>query len=105
MQKKTFYQTTLSCSLQPDSEIKYNRCLNGVITKTLDGFLFEEAVPKTSYKRNLKLFDGNYCSLVHMRNGKYKIHLKAIDLDSVTDRHDLAYKVYSEILTAFEVFA
>ena len=103
MQKKTYTATTLSCTLQQGSEFTPNKCLNGVISKTHEGFRFEEAVRQGRPKRNPKLFDGKYCSLVHMANGKYQIHMKTIDASSIDDRHDLAFKVYSELLSAFTV--
>ena len=53
--------------------------------------------------RNPKLFDGQYCSLVHMQNGKYQIHMKTINASSITDRNQFAFNVYSELLTAFSI--
>lgn len=101
MQKKTYKSTNLTCTLQQDSEITSEKCLNGVISKTNDGFLFEEAVRKTSHKRNLKLFEGRYCSLVHMQNGRYQIHMKTIDASSISDRQEIAFRVYSELLDVY----
>ena len=103
MQKKTYTSTNLSCTLQQDAEITQDKCFNGVISKTDDGFRFEEAVRKGHPKRNPKLFDGKFCSLVHMANGKYQIHMKTIDASGITDRQDLAFKVYSELLNAFNI--
>lgn len=103
MQKKTYMSTNLSCTLQQDSEISHEKCLTGVISKTDDGFRFEEAVRKGSPKRNPKLFDGKFCSLVHMQNGKYQIHMKTIDASGISDRQDLAFRVYSELLNAFTI--
>lgn len=103
MQKKTYISTNLSCTLQQDTEITNEKCLTGVISKTHDGFRFEEAIRKGRPKRNPKLFDGHYCSLVHMQNGKYQIHMKTIDASSITDRQDLAFRVYSELLNAFTI--
>lgn len=103
MQKKTYTSTNLSCTLQQDAEITQDKCFNGVISKTDDGFRFEEAVRKSRPKRNPKLFDGKFCSLVHMANGKYQIHMKTIDASGITDRQDLAFKVYSELLNAFNI--
>lgn len=103
MQKKTYTATNLSCTLQQDTEITPDKCLNGVISKTDDGFRFEEAVRKGRPKRNPKLFDGNYISLVHMQNGKYQCHMKTICASKGLDRQELAFKVYSELLHAFEI--
>ena len=86
-----------------DDEITTHKCLNGVIYKTTEGFRFEEAVRKGRPKRNPKLFDGKFCSLVHMANGKYQIHMKTIDASGELDRQELAFKVYSELLNAFNI--
>lgn len=103
MLKKNYSNINLSCTLQQDNEITTEKCFNGVISKTDDGFRFEEAVRKGRPKRNPKLFDGKFCSLVHMANGKYQIHMKTIDASGITDRQDLAFKVYSELLNAFNI--
>ena len=103
MQKKKYSNIELSCILQQDSEISNDKCLNGVISPTEKGFRFEEAVRKGRPKRNPKLFDGKFCSLVHMANGRYQIHMKTIDASGITDRNELAFKVYSELLNAFNI--
>ena len=38
-----------------------------------------------------------------MQNGKYQIHMKTINASQVTDRNQLAFNVYSELLTAFSI--
>jgi hypothetical protein len=38
-----------------------------------------------------------------MQNGKYQIHMKTINASSITDRNQLAFNVYSELLTAFSI--
>lgn len=103
MAKKIYSNTTLTCTLQKSEELHESECLNGVISKTADGFRFEEAVKGHRDKRNPKLFDGNYCSLVHMQNGKYQIHMKTINASAISDPNDFAFKVYSELLSAFKV--
>lgn len=102
--KKTVYTAIeLSCILQQDSEISIDKCLNGVISSTDKGFRFEEAVRKGRPKRNPKLFDGNYISMVHMQNGKYQCHMKTITASKELDRQELAFKVYSELLNALNI--
>ena len=102
MQKKIYRSINLTCTLQQDLEITIDKCLNGVISKAKDGFRFEEAVRQGSPKRNPKLFDGKFCSLVHMANGKYQIHMKTIDASGEFDRQELAFRVYTELLNAFD---
>ena len=103
MNKKTYSSINLSCTRQQDNEITSEKCLVGIISKTSNGFLFEESVRKDRPPRNPKLFDGNYCSLVHMPNGKYQIHMKTINASAISDPNDFAFKVYSELLSAFKV--
>ena len=85
MFKRTYKNINLSCIMQQDSENSKEKCLNGVMSKTRDGFLFEQAIRKGGCKRNPKLFEGDYCSLVHQRDGKYKIHMKTIDASTITN--------------------
>lgn len=103
MLKKTYSNIDLTCSLQQTEGLENDQCLSGVISKTQDGFRFEESVKGHRDKRNPKLFDGSYCSLVHMANGKYQIHMKTINASVVKDPNDFAFKVYSELLNAFKV--
>lgn len=103
MKKKTYFNVDLACTLQQDTEIAQDKCLNGVISKIRGGFRFEESIRGHRDKRNPKLFDGNYCSLVHMQNGKYQIHMKTINASAISDPNDFAFKVYSELLSAFKV--
>lgn len=103
MQKKTYNDIQLNCVFQHVNDLPDELCLKGVISREDGGFRFEEEVKKGRDPRNPKLFDGNYCSLVHMQNGKYQIHMKTINASSITDRNQLAFNVYSELLTAFSI--
>ena len=103
MKKKTYCNIDLTCSFQQVEDLENNQCLSGVFSKADNGFRFEESVRRQHNRRNPKLFDGKYCSLVHMQNGKYRIHMKTIDASTVADRQLLAYEVYAEVLKAFNV--
>ena len=103
MQKKTYSSVDLACTFQQVEDLENDQCLNGVFSKSDAGFKFEEAIKQPRPKRNPKLFDGNYCSLVHMQNGKYQIHMKTINASGVTDPSAYAFKIYSELLDAFKV--
>lgn len=48
MNKKTYTSTNLACVLQHSEEITNDQCLNGVISKTSDGFRFEETSATSS---------------------------------------------------------
>ncbi|MBE6262621.1 MAG: hypothetical protein E7104_01445 [Prevotella sp.] len=104
MKKEVYRKTTLACTFQQE-EIKENECLKGVISKAKDGFKFEEAVKQKRHRLNPKLFCGKYCSLVHMANGRYQIHMKTVDASAVVNPEQLADKIYSELLNAFKFIA
>ena len=103
MQKKTYNDVQLNCVFQHVTDLPDELCLTGIISRHEEGFRFEESCHRRSCQRNPKLFDGQYCSLVHMQNGKYQIHMKTINASSITDRNQLAFNVYSELLTVFSI--
>lgn len=105
MVKNTNLCVDLKTVLQQDALLTKGLPYNGVLTRDSDDhYLFEEAVRHNRHgRRNPKLFDGNYCSLVHMQNGRYQIHMKTIDASSISDSQSLAFKVYSELLNAFAI--
>ena len=104
MQKNVNLCVDLKTVMQKDALLIEGQCYIGVLTR--DGeehYTFEESCQRKGCPRNPKLFDGNYLSLVHMQNGKYQIHMKTIDASHVADRNQLAFNVYSELLTAFSI--
>lgn len=104
MQKNLNLCVDLKTVMQYDAHLVLGQCYTGVLTRDGDDhFIFEESSHKGRVTRNPKLFDGNYCSLVHMQNGKYQIHMKTINASEINDRHDFAFRVYTELLTAFNV--
>ena len=102
MTKKNYSNVNLTCSFQQVEEIENNQCLNGVFSKTTEGFRFEEAAKGHRDKRNPKLFDGKYVSMVRMQNGRYQLHLKTMDTADF-DRDSFAFGVYSEITNALRI--
>ena len=104
MQKNVNLSVDLKTVMQNDALPVQGQCYNGVLTRDRDDhYIFEESCACRSCQRNPKLFDGKYCSLVHMQNGKYQVHLRTINASQVTDRNQLAFNVYSELLTAFSI--
>lgn len=101
MNKKTYTSTNLACVLQHSEEITNDQCLNGVISKTSDGFRFEEAIRKGRPPRNSKLFDGKFISMVKMQNGRYQCHLKTMDENF--DHKNFAFSVYCELNSAMAI--
>ena len=100
MKKKTYSNVNLTCAFQQAENLENNQCLNGVFSKTNNGFLFEEAIRKGRPPRNPKLFDGKYISMVKMQNGRYQCHIKTFDPKEM-DRKQTAYDIYTEIAKAF----
>ncbi len=104
MLKNTNLCVDLKTVMQDDALLVEGKCYTGVLTRDReDHFVFEESCHRGRVTRNPKLFDGTYCSLVHMQNGKYQIHRKTINASAITDRDQLAYNVYSELLNAFSI--
>ena len=103
MQKKTYNDIQLDCVFQHVNDLPNAVCLPGMISRHEDGFRFEESCHHRRCQRNPKLFDGQFCSLVHMQNGRYQIHMKTINASAIVDRNQLAFNVYSELLTAFSI--
>ena len=105
MIKNSNTNVDLKTVMQNDALLVEGQCYSGVLTRdSEDHYVFEESVNKGGRcPRNPKLFDGQYCSLVHMQNGKYQIHMKTINASAISDRNQLAFNVYSELLTAFSI--
>ena len=101
MKKKNYSNVNLTCAFQNTEELSGNQCLNGVFSKTDNGFLFEEAVRKGRPPRNPKLFDGKYISMVKMQNGRYQCHLKT--MDKGFDKRTFAEEVYQDIVNALKI--
>ncbi|MBQ8240280.1 MAG: hypothetical protein IJZ38_05515 [Bacteroides sp.] len=107
MQKNTNICVDLKTKMQEVSLLEIGKCYRGCITRDdEEHFTFEEEIYKPidrHGRRNPKLFDGQYVSLVHMQNGKYQVHMRTIDASSTLDRRDLAFQVYNELLDAFTI--
>ena len=105
MQKNTNLCINLKTIMQEDALLNPGQCYRGVLSRTdEDHYLFEEAVNRSQHaRRNPKLFDGKYISLVHMQNGKYQVHMRTIDTTTQLDRNALAFQVYHELIEAFTI--
>ena len=82
MQKNTNLCVDLKTVMQNDALLIEGQCYSGVLTRNgEDHFVFEESVNRGGRcPRNPKLFDGQYCSLVHMQNGKYQSLMQPLKL-------------------------
>lgn len=106
MKKNTNLCVDLKTILQDDVLLAEGQTYRGVLTRDAeDHFLFEEEAKTSGHrpKRNPKLFDGKFVSLVHMQNGRYQVHMRTIDASGCLDRKELAFKVYNELLNAFTI--
>ena len=105
MQKNINLCVDLKTKMQEVTLLEVDKCYRGVLSRTnVDQYLFEEAaISGRTDRRNPKLFDGRYVSLVHMQNGKYQVHMRTIDASAALDRKALGQNVYSELLQAFNI--
>lgn len=106
MNKKSYSNVMLTIRLQQNEPEGWHS-YRGVFTPTGENkFLFEEAAHRQqSAVRNPKLFVGEYISLVHKQNGRYQVYCRTINPSQGLDVSDLAFKVYSELLTALRQIA
>ncbi|MCQ2223949.1 MAG: hypothetical protein MJZ35_09210 [Bacteroidaceae bacterium] len=107
MTKNTNLCVNLKTIMQHDAILSEGQCYRGVLTRDAENhYLFEEATHTLTDRhgqRNPKLFDGDYCSLVHMQNGRYQVHMKTITAGKDLDCNALAFAVYSELLNALNI--
>lgn len=106
MNKNTNLCVDLKTIMQEDVLLTEGQCYRGCLTRDgEDHYLFEEEAHTIGHrhKRNPKLYDGKFVSLVHMQNGKYQVHMRTIDASSSVDKKDLAFSVYNELLAAFNI--
>ncbi len=105
MKKNTNLCVDLKTIMQEDAILYEGHGYHGVLTRDgEDHYLFEEASHLTrSNQRNPKLFDGKFCSLVHMQNGKYKIHMRTFNASSIGNGKAYAQKCYKELKEALAI--
>ena len=89
--------------MQQETTFSSDQCYRGILSKKQHEFRFEETMMSKPCRRNPKLFDGKYLSLVHKQNGKYQCHLKTITVSDGFDSHTLDGKVYDELLNALKI--
>ena len=89
---------------QPQVVINPSMNHTGVLSMNPDGFRFEEAVKQKRPRRNPKLYEGDYVSLVHRSDGKYACTLKHIATpDEDFDHHTVAFRIYLELIDALQI--
>ena len=105
MYKQTINNISLQLVMQqPQVVINPSMSHAGVLSKDGDGFRFEEAVKIKRPRRNPKLYEGDYVSLVHRSDGKYACTLKHIATpDEDFDHHTVAFRIYLELIDALQI--
>ena len=105
MYKQTISNINLQLVMQqPQVVINPSMSHAGVLSMNGEGFRFEEAVKIKRPRRNPKLYEGDYVSLVHRSDGKYACTLKYIrDQEKDFDHHNVAFRIYLELIDALQI--
>lgn len=104
MYKTVISNTQLQLVMQKFEVFNQNMCLPGVLSKNPDGYKFEQAKKQKRPRRNPKLYEGDYVSLVHRCDGKYACTLKYIrDQEKNFDHQTVAFRIYLELIDALQI--
>lgn len=106
MYKQTINNITLQLVMQQPEVFNQPMSHAGVLSMNQDGFRFEQAVKQKRPRRNPKLYEGQYVSLVHRSDDKYACTLKYInskEKDKDFDHHDVAFRIYLELIDALQI--
>ena len=104
MYKQTINNISLQLVMQQAEVFNQSMSHAGVLSKDGEGFRFEEAVKIKRPRRNPKLYEGQYVSLVHRSDGKYACSLKCISPhDKDFDHNTVAFRIYLELIDALQI--
>ena len=103
MSKFLVQNTNLICSLREDSEIAPDKCHTGVISRTPDGYKFEEAMRRGRRAANVKIYDGSHIRLAVTADGKFKVYMKPIVASALPKGHQTAFGIYCELAAVFQM--
>ena len=104
MFKQTINNINLQLVMQQQEVFNQPMSHAGVLSMNQDGFRFEEAVKQKRPRRNPKLYEGDYVSLVHRSDGKYACTLKYIrDKEKDFDHNTVAFRIYLELIDALQI--
>ncbi len=104
MYKQTINNISLQLVMQQPAVADTQKNHTGVLSKHSEGYKFEESVKQKRPRRNPKLYEGQYVSLVHRSDGKYACSLKCInDKEKDFNHHDVAFRIYLELIDALQI--
>lgn len=97
--KQLFSNQQVDCYLQEGSVVSESASLVGSLTKTPDGFRFEQEVRTVKpYTRNPKIYEEKHISLVRRADNSLKFSFK--EMKPHTDLNQYAFEVFCEIQRA-----
>ena len=104
MYKQIINNISLQLVMQHPEVTNQPMSRTGVLSRDHEGFRFEESVKQKRPRRNPKLYEGDFVSLVHRSDGKYACSLKCINTPKKGfDHHDVAFKIYLELIDALQI--
>lgn len=104
MYKQTINNISLQLVMQQPQVTDQPMCLAGVLSKNQNEFRFEQSVKQKRPRRNPKLYEGQYVSLVHRSDNKYACTLKCITPKTEGfDHHNVAFRIYLELIDALQI--
>ena len=104
MYKINIKNPSLQLVMQQPQVTDHPMCLAGVLSKNQNEFRFEQSVKQKRPRRNPKLYEGQYVSLVHRSDNKYACTLKCITPKTEGfDHHNVAFRIYLELIDALQI--
>ena len=104
MYKINIKNASLQLVMQQPQVTDQPMCLAGVLSKNENEFRFEQSVKQKRPRRNPKLYEGQYVSLVHRSDNKYACTLKCITPKTEGfDHHNVAFRIYLELIDALQI--
>lgn len=104
MYKQTINNISLQLVMQQPQVTDQPMCLAGVLSQNPDGYRFEQSAKIKRPRRNPKLYEGQYVSLVHRSDNKYACTLKCITPKTEGfDHHNVAFRIYLELIDALQI--
>ncbi len=102
--KKYLFESKDVLLVMQDREYNPEQCYKGCLSFNPEQkqLRFEQAAPISREQRNPKIFAGEYVSLVHQKDGRYRMHLRSLDPKKGEDIGVVATRIALEIQQAAE---